>query len=250
MSLKTLSIIIPCYNEENRLKTTWDKISAYADKIEADVTYVFVNDWSQDQTLRILQSIAENTDLKVDVISYEHNRWKWYAVKQGVFAKDTDYYLIMDADGATKLSEINTFLEYKEEAEILIGSRISHLAWRKWYKRLLGAVAHTIITKTLWLKNIRDTQCGFKMFSHEVKYLWNEMRIERRGFDFEFLYLAKQNKIKVLEIEVDWFDVWGSKIELLDYIKTLWELYRAYIIHKWKMIRNSLKGKKKKASQR
>ena len=185
---------------------------------------VFVNDWSTDNTKSVLEEIKAEGEIPVSIVDYGVNKGKWYAVKQWVESVQADYYLIMDADGATDMRELKKFLYLWEKYDMVIGSRTSEKAERVWYKKVAWYVSHMIITKTLGL-SVKDTQCGFKLFSDRVKHVWQEMVLERWWFDFELLYLMKKYGYSVREEEVVWEEKEGSKVRAMDYVKTLKELY-------------------------
>lgn len=232
ISKKTLSIIIPCYNESTRLdkmRTDFLQCLEIGDK-SIDISVLFVNDGSSDDTWMVLERLKKASPIQVDIIEYKQNRGKWYALRQWIKHASSDYYLIMDADGATDMKEIYNFLSYIEKYDIVIGSRISHFAHRVRYKKILWSISHVIISNTLSLK-INDTQCWFKMFSHDVKYLREKMSLDRWWFDFELLFLAQKKWYNIKEVPVVWHEIEWSKVSSIDYIKTLYELYTVYKLH-------------------
>jgi cysteine-rich repeat protein len=228
---KTLSIIIPCYNEEKRLSTTWNSLEKALTMLShVDVSVVCVDDWSTDNTREILHSLQKISKIPLHIVSYDTNAWKWYAVKQWIFNSSSNYYLIMDADGATHMKAISLFLQKMNSVDMVIGSRETVLAKRVWYKKILWQASHLLISTVLWLW-VKDTQCGFKMFSDRVKYLWNDVTLNRRWYDFEALYLMKQADATIEEVAVDWQEMNWSKVQWVDYIKTLWELFQVWKTH-------------------
>ncbi|MEI6426033.1 MAG: glycosyltransferase [Candidatus Absconditabacteria bacterium] len=244
----SLSIVIPCYNEQNRLSYTIDQLIEAANKLRIIYQIVLVNDGSQDQTYKEMKRLASLYS-QITIISYSVNQGKGYAVKMGIQSSQSEYYLIMDADLATDISELQPFWNVRKEADCIIGNRTAQDNKITFLRSLSGRIAHKIITKTFNL-TVEDTQCGFKLFSEKTQHLWADMFAKRWGFDFEFLYLLQKHHYTIKELPVRWVAMSGSKVTLLSYPLTLIELYRIvryHHIHLFPTIFDSLKknlGKK------
>lgn len=233
---KSLSIIIPCYNEHDRLTRNIPLILEYCDTNLLDYELLFVNDGSTDDTLKILQSINHP---KIHVRSYTPNRGKGYAVRTGLLAAGKDLALFMDADLATDLSCIKRALDtaswIPKNDLIIIGNRelpesiIIASPMRKFIGRVFNSLQYIILGI-----DISDTQCGFKMLTHDaIKTIVPKMRIDRWAFDVELLYLAQKYGILIEHIPVVWHDVAGSKVHpMTDSIKMFNELWRIRRMHK------------------
>jgi dolichyl-phosphate beta-glucosyltransferase len=171
-----------------------------------DVKYEFVviNDGSPDNTLTILKETATmNPEINMRVISPNRNTGKGYAVKLGVAYSLGKYLLMVDADGATDVKEIKKFYEMavktqatKKDKFMLIGSRSSLLETlmsRPWHRRLPSVVNNVIVKLFLGIKDIKDTQCGFKLFTKQGgRDLFEKMHLSRWAFDVEMLLLAQR----------------------------------------------------------
>lgn len=217
-----LSIVIPCYNEQDRLTKTTKSLIEAADRLDINYEIILVNDWSQDDTHNIMKKLA-NIYKQVIVISYETNKWKWYAVKQWVQKSQWDYYLIMDADLATDLEALQTFWSNRKTSDCIIWNRKNSQNKRTFFRNSVGLLSHGIITSTLGLK-LEDTQCGFKLLSAKTKQVWKDMESERRWFDFELLYILQKRGYTIKELDVKRFDMSGSKVTITSYITTFIEL--------------------------
>ncbi len=223
-----LSIIIPAYNEENRIANSLDKILKYVKKYNHEI--IVINDGSTDKTLNVLKKFKN----KIKIISYSKNKGKGYAVKKGMLAATGDLLFMCDADLSMPISELNKFLKHKED--IVIGSRAIEGADVKTsiLKKFAGRIGNFFIS-VFTVSEIKDTQCGFKLFKAKCKKLFEKQTIDRWGFDFEILFLAKKYGFSIKEIPIRWQNVKGSKVKLIDYPRTLLDLIKIKI--------NDLRGK-------
>lgn len=224
--LKTLSIVIPVYNEEKRLSITLknlkeDSLFLYGFKLRE---IIFVNDGSEDNSkVKIQKSkleLQKATGAKVKIISYQINRGKGYAVKRGMLASTSDYSLLSDADFSTPLSEIKKFTTLvKRGAKVVIGTRKNGKSTVKVaqpiHRQLLGHV-FTYISKITLGSSVTDFTCGFKLFEKSAKQvIFSKARIERWGYDAEIIFLAEKFGYKVEEKAVVWRNEKGSRVNVL-----------------------------------
>ena len=187
------------------------------------------------------------------------NRGKGGAVKRGVVFARGDYVLMADADGATEISDLDKLFaqlkQIEQPSEMLggvvgmtVGSR-AHLeknsvVSRAYYRTVLMRGFHTLVT-LLCTDKIRDTQCGFKLFTkHTSSLLFTNLHLFRWAFDIELIFLAEGLGIPVFEVAVQWHEVAGSKLiqTKLDIVKTSIEMARdmlcmriAYMTGIWRM---------------
>ncbi len=225
------ALIIPCYNEENRLPI--DEFLRAADQYYL----IFVNDGSSDDTKDYLKKL---THQNVAIINLPENVGKANAVRAGMlsFAKDEKFKQVqwmgfLDADLATPIEEIKEFHRYREtfhiEAKSIWGSRIyklgSHIerkARRHYVGRIFATAAHLICGIETY-----DSQCGAKIFHVSlVEKAFKEPFLSRWLFDIE-IYLRLKNE-KIVEYPLKyWKDVDGSKVSLFGMLfKTIPELWR------------------------
>lgn len=216
-----ISIVIPAYNESERLgsplKTILDFISS--NNINAEV--IVVDDGSSDDTAKVAdRTFLEAPSVETNVIRYEKNRGKGFAVKTGLLAAKADIALFSDADLSTPIEEMSKLVDpiRSGEFDVTFGSRAidrsligTHQPWR----REQGGRVMNLIIKTMSGLKFYDTQCGFKAFNMiKFRPLLDVMQIDRFGFDVEFLFVANYHKLRLAEIPVRWNDVAGSKVSV------------------------------------
>jgi dolichyl-phosphate beta-glucosyltransferase len=236
--INSLSIIIPCFNEYDRLYKNLPLLVSFCYNNFAgkgiDYEIIFVNDGSTDKTLKLLKSI-KHTHFKI--ISYDKNMGKGYAVKRGLLASRMDRVLFMDADLATDLSCINTALITSNciiKDFILVGNRelpesvVSTTTFRRLMGRMFSLIQYIIVGI-----NVSDTQCGFKLMSKNVAHIIaKDLEINGWAFDIELLYLCKESNIIIESMPVIWVNGEGSKVHpIRDSIRMFKELIRIRRIH-------------------
>lgn len=207
--MKDLSIIVPMYNEENRIAKCVSLLSNYFAKQKYNFEVIFVDDGSQDNTVKILHElIKDKKDFKI--IANKINHGKGYVVKQGILNSQGSWILFTDADLSTPISELEKLLNYRGKFEVIIGSRYlkkdSIKVPQPFLRRAISRIGHTLISIILGLP-FADTQCGFKLFSQKAaKDIFSRMTIERWGFDMEVLAIAKFLGYNIKEVAVAWYN--------------------------------------------
>ncbi len=214
-----LSVVIPAYNEEERISKTLVSVSDYLNGRGGNYEIVVVDDGSLDQTSKVVAGF-EKLNPKVKLFSYGENRGKGYALRFGVKNSKGDLVLINDADGASPIEEVERLESaLNKGAQIAIGSRA--LISREtavntvWYRKILGQVFNGFVNFMV-LPGIADTQCGFKLFEKKIaKDLFDRQRAEGFSFDVEILFLARKSGYKIAEVPINWANVAGSKVNLV-----------------------------------
>lgn len=214
-----ISIVIPAFNEAKRLPLFLERVIGFCKESSLQYEIIVVDDGSRDNTGEVARAFAAQfSDLRT--IRFGHNTGKGHAVRAGLMAATGDIALFLDADGSTGPEEIERNLHYLTDGgfDIFAGSRVlsdeQQVMDARWYRRAMGAVFNLSV-QTLLFSNVRDTQCGFKMFRKEVIFpLFSRNRLQGFGFDIEILYLAHKLGYRVKEGPVSWHHVRGSKINL------------------------------------
>lgn len=224
--LPELSVVIPLFNEESRIINSLPKTILYLEESIKDYEIILVDDGSTDQTLQVIEKF-KNDHFKI--LKNEKNYGKGYSIKKGILAANFSLILFSDADFSTPIEELDKFLTYLDQYDIIIGSRgmkDSQISIHQpFFKEWLGRLGNKSI-QILLLPGIADTQCGFKLFKKKASIVFTKQTIWRWGFDFEILWLARQMGFKIKEIPVLWKNDQRSKVKSLDYLKTLGELLK------------------------
>ncbi len=216
-----LSVVIPCFNEEGRLGRTLERIRDHLAGRQIDHEIIVVDDGSTDGTRRVAAAFPT-----VRLTSIRANRGKGFSVRQGMLLAQGDLVLMTDADLSTPIEELDRFLRLVETADVVIGSRAlpGAAVQTVWYRKLLGRLGHLMIA-ALAVRGITDTQCGFKLFRREaVAKVFPKQTLERYGFDFEVLFLAQRQGLRIHEEPVRWVNDPLSKVRWRDYPGTLAEV--------------------------
>ena len=220
-------------NEEREVGPVVMNAVRYLRERWTDAEIIVVDDGSTDATAEHLRSLILTYPM-VRTITHNQNRGKGASVRDGVRAAKGALILFMDADGSTPIESFDAFVPcLGKTADIVIGSRYlkESLILRKqpWYRIMLGRIGNLVIQLVL-LEQIRDTQCGFKAFTHEAgRALFEKSVIDRWGFDTEILALAQHMGYSIKEIPVQWHDSVARKSRLRpirDAHRTLRDLIR------------------------
>lgn len=204
-----LSLVIPCYNEITRLPRTMQDVSAWLDRCGINTEVVIVDDGSRDDTPKWAAELAAK-DSRVRVVAYTPNRGKGYAVRTGMLAARGAYRLFMDADGSTPVHCADGFYRAAAagSADIVIGSRKeigAQLHAMQSLPRRMASGLFGFLTRLLVVYGVKDTQCGFKLFSAAAtEAVFSKATVNGAIFDIELMYLSAKNKFKVRETPVEW----------------------------------------------
>ncbi len=215
----THSIVLPAYNESERIAATLEKIFAHATARGWNAEVIVVNDGSSDDTARIVKECsARHPGLRL--VENPGNRGKGYSVRNGMLRAQGDVILFSDADLSSPIAEADKlFAAISAGADVAMGSRWlrTELQLRRQpvHRQVYGRIFNLALRMILGL-NFKDTQCGFKAFTRSAaSKLFPLQKIERWGFDPELLYLAKKLDLKVVEIPVAWSHREGTRIRPL-----------------------------------
>lgn len=217
----SVSIVIPAFDEADRIGESIRKILDYIKQENVRAELIVVDDGSKDRTTEVSrQAFAEFPEAAAKIIRYDQNRGKGFAVKTGLLEAQFDLALFSDADLSTPIDELPKLIEPIEtdEYDVTFGSRAldrsligTHQPWR----REQGGKVMNLVIRTMSGLPFADTQCGFKAFNmKKFRPLLDVMQIDRFGFDVEFLFVADHNNLRLKEIPVRWNDVEGSKLNI------------------------------------
>jgi dolichyl-phosphate beta-glucosyltransferase len=214
-----LSIVVPAYNEEERLVPSLGSISAYLDAAGIDAEILVVDDGSKDKTAELAAKVLAGR--RGRVLRNGENRGKGYSVRHGVLEARGRFVLLTDADLSTPIDQhAKLAVEIRDrDLDVVIGSRAlpnSDVQVRQgWLRQTMGQSFNAIVRALTGLQ-FRDTQCGFKLMDRErVKPLFEKMVVNRFAFDVELLFLCARFGLSVAEVPVVWRNAGGSKVKLL-----------------------------------
>jgi dolichyl-phosphate beta-glucosyltransferase len=215
----SLSIVIPAYNEQNRLPASLDTILEYVAGRYRFVEIVVVDDGSRDGTAACVEQYA-SAHRSVRLLRNPGNCGKGYAVRHGMLDVKGEWVLFTDADLSSPITEIERLFEaaHREDAQVAIGSRalnrsligVHQPAGREYAGRVFN-----LVMRCLTGLRFRDTQCGFKLYrSDAARRIFARQQLDGFGFDVENLFIADVLGLKVVEVPVRWSNVEGTKVSL------------------------------------
>jgi dolichyl-phosphate beta-glucosyltransferase len=211
-----LSIVIPCYNEEQRLPHTLEQIHRFLDGKNVPYELILVDDGSADGTRQVMDAAAKRHSA-VRIEALPHNRGKGRALAVGVNAAKGDEILLTDADLSTPIEELDKLqAALNQGAGVAIASRALRASRvevsQPIYRVLMGKVFNLIVQAVL-LPGIWDTQCGFKLFRAEVAHpVFANLSTDGFGYDPEVLYHARKKGVKIVEVPVVWRNSAPTKV--------------------------------------
>ena len=212
-----LSLVIPAYNEQVRIAATLTTVESFLQSLKKPCEIILVDDGSVDGTLQAARERAGAESGIARIVTYPDNMGKGYAVRQGVLASRGDYVAFSDADLSASIDQLPKLFQAIEKGyEVAIGSRAvkgSELLVRQPAYRELGGKALNLIIQALAVPGIKDTQCGFKLFSGDVaREVFGKSFVNGWAFDVEVLYLARRLGYTVAEIPVTWSNAQDTKV--------------------------------------
>jgi dolichyl-phosphate beta-glucosyltransferase len=257
MPPSTLTLVLPAYNEAERIGPALDELFGYlhrrgetardgapgAGNLPDRVEVLIVDDGSSDATADLVRarpeaSAADGQEPELRVLSVPHGG-KGAAVRAGMLAAASDLVIFTDADMATPPDMIPLLVDALATHDVALGSRIQADGsdMRKsqpWYRRMLGKAFHLLAS--LWVVGpVKDTQCGFKGFTRAAAQdLFSRQRIQSIVFDVELIFLARKRGYRLAVIPIRWADRRGSRMRARPglALRVAWDLFRIPLIHR------------------
>ncbi|MCB0317150.1 MAG: glycosyltransferase family 2 protein [Bdellovibrionales bacterium] len=214
-----ISVIIPAYNEENRIKPTLDSYNAYLKQNYNKYQIIVISDGSTDKTCEIVNNFSKEED-SIQLVDLVFNRGKGFAVRTGMLHGKGKRLIFADADGASPIEELARLEQaINEGADVAIGSRAKISKETKiktaLHRKVIGRIFNGLVN-FLAVPHIEDTQCGFKLFTNEAcKLVFSKQLSTGFSFDVEILMIAQRTGLKISEVPINWVNVPGSKVNLV-----------------------------------
>ena len=213
----SLLLLIPAYNEADRIEPVLREVSGYFEK----------NYTGKFQIVVMLNGCRDNTLDVVKAVAAEHPAISWDdhpdpigkggALIEGLrLAPLADVVGYVDADGATPPRAFHKLVQLTGKADLVIGSRwlpgaVLHQA-QPWLRRFVSRCFHLIVETMFWM-NIKDTQCPAKAMRREVaEKIRPHLCIADLAFDVNLIVSTRRAGFKVLEVPTEWTDIGGSKV--------------------------------------
>jgi dolichyl-phosphate beta-glucosyltransferase len=256
MPAKTLTLVLPAFNEADRIEPALDELFGYLRRrgdaardgapgsaaLPDLIDILVVDDGSTDGTADIVRARSEARPVddapELRVITVPHGG-KGAAVRAGMLASASDLIIFTDADMATPPDQIPLLVEALETHDVALGSRIQPDGsdMRKsqpWYRRMLGRAFHLLAS--VWVVGpVKDTQCGFKGFRREAAHdLFAMQRIDSIVFDVELIFLVRKRGYQFAVVPIRWADRRGSRMRARPSLalRVAWDLFRIPLIHR------------------
>lgn len=233
-----LSIVLPVFNEEIRLRKTLPSLEKFLkDSKKNKIELIFVSDGSTDGTNNIIYNFINSKKYKVSLIKYKKNIGKGYAVKRGILKAKNQWILICDIDLSVHPDQFSKWFHKKminSKKCAYYGSREhEHSIVKASFIRVFLGFFFKRLIKFLFKINLSDTQCGFKVFHKNYsKKVFNKMRSYRFSFDVELTILLNKNKIKIIELPLKWVHKNGSKLNIFrDIPRMFFDILKIKIKH-------------------
>ena len=228
----TLSIVIPAYNEEQRLPSTLDRVFQWLDQSAfRDAEVLVVDDGSSDGTAKLVETRAAS-EPRLRLVRNPGNRGKGYAVRNGMLAARGEWILFSDADLSAPMEELPKLWDAarRHNAAAAIGSRaldrsligVHQSQWRE-----LSGIFFNRIMRTITGLPFSDTQCGFKLYRRDAaQRVFPLQRLDGFSFDVEDLFIARTLGIPAIEVPVRWNNVEGTKVSMMNGVASFVDLLR------------------------
>jgi dolichyl-phosphate beta-glucosyltransferase len=256
VAAESLTIVLPAYNEEDRLGPALDELFGYLhrtgpgraglpapEELPPVVRVLVVDDGSTDRTADLVRQRREaimtpDERPQLELLQVPHGG-KGAAVRAGMLAADSDLIVFADADMATPPDQLPLLTRSLGNHDVALGSRIQPdgrdmRATQPSYRRLLGRIFHFVASA--WVVGpVQDTQCGFKGFTREAAHdLFARQRIRSIVFDVELIHLARRRGYRISIVPIQWSDRRGSRMRARPglALRVLWDLIRIPLLHR------------------
>lgn len=252
----SLTVVLPAFNEEDRLGSALDELFGYlrrrggparegsisAAALPSDIRVLVVDDGSSDGTAALVRArpelVTPTAGIRLDLLTVEHGG-KGAAVRAGMLAADSDLVVFADADMATPPDQLPFLTEALATHDVALGSRVQpdgtdRRASQPLHRQILGRFFR--LMAGAWVTgSVPDTQCGFKGFTVAAgKDLFQRQKVTSIVFDAEVIHLARRRGYRIAIVPVQWADRRGSRMRVRPGLafQVGWDLFRIPLIHR------------------
>ena len=256
MPATSLTVVLPAFNEEDRLGSALDELFGYlrrrggparegsisAAALPLDIRVLVVDDGSSDGTAALVRARPELVNpaagIRLELLTVAHGG-KGAAVRSGMLAADSDLVVFADADMATPPDQLPLLVAALADHDVALGSRIQPdgrdmRRSQPGYRRLLGRAFH--LGASIWVIGpIKDTQCGFKGFTRAAAQdLFSRQKVTSIVFDVELIHLARRRGYRIAVVPIQWSDKRGSRMRARPglALQVAWDLFRIPLLHR------------------
>jgi dolichyl-phosphate beta-glucosyltransferase len=242
MTKKSISVIVPCFNEEKTIHQNLKKIHNYLHQRFENFEIIAINDGSRDATVREIKRAQQ--EMPVQFVDNVLNEGKGKVICDGMLVAKYEIAMFLDADLGIPIEELEKFVEeISNGSDIVIASRfVPGLKIRRpvlWYRKLMEKAFRLMRVAIINQWNVKDTQCGFKVFRKEAALkIFPKVTVKRFAFDAEVIFIASKFRYKIKELPIALQNPPNSHVRLfLDPLNMTLDLIRIRI--------NDLKGRYK-----
>lgn len=210
-----ISIVIPVYNEQHRIRSFLASVTGYLQKKDFSYEIVVVDDGSTDETVATIKQILEKElPGTFKVVQLPANAGKGAAIRKGMLEAQGGYIFFLDADGSTAIEEIDRFMpSFAEDTDIYIAQRT--LKQKAPFKRKFFGYGYIMLANLLLQLDVKDITCGFKCYKKEcVQTIFPRQTLNNWSFDAENIFTARKHGYRIKEIQVAWKHTPGSKVKV------------------------------------
>lgn len=198
MSLKSLSVFLPAYNEEDSIETTVEGVVAVLKSLNIDWEVLVINDGSKDKTAEVVKTLEKKYP-NIRLVNHEINKGYGRALKTGFTEAKYPWVAFVDSDGQFDFAEIKKLIEKTDEADVILGYRLNRADP---FQRRIFTWGWKMLAMVLLGLNVRDYSCGFKLVRKNVIEDISPIESEEKVTQIEMLIKAKKNGYKFAEVGV------------------------------------------------
>lgn len=198
MSLKSLSVFLPAYNEEDSIATTVENVVKVLKELKIEWEVLVINDGSKDQTAEVVKKLGKKYP-NVKLVNHEVNKGYGRALKTGFASARYPWVAFVDSDGQFDFEEIKKLIAKTDEADVILGYRLNRADP---FQRRIFTWGWKMLAMVLLGLNVRDYSCGFKLIKKKVIEDISPIESEEKVTQIEMLIKAKKKGYKFAEVGV------------------------------------------------